>query len=37
MITCSDRLEVFAVPGVPLVGRGDDLPALALARSAGRG
>ena len=28
MITCSDRLEVTAVPGLPLVGRGDDVPAL---------
>jgi coenzyme F420-0:L-glutamate ligase/coenzyme F420-1:gamma-L-glutamate ligase len=28
MITCSDRLEVLAVPGLPLVGRGDDVPAL---------
>ncbi|MCU1277979.1 MAG: F420-dependent oxidoreductase [bacterium] len=31
MIACSERLEVLAVPGVPLVGRGDDLAALALA------
>lgn len=28
MITCGDRLEVLAVPGVPLVGRGDDVPAI---------
>jgi coenzyme F420-0:L-glutamate ligase/coenzyme F420-1:gamma-L-glutamate ligase len=28
MITCADRLEVLAVPGLPLVGRGDDVPAL---------
>src|SRR5262245_28902253 len=28
MISCADRLEVMAVPGVPLVERGDDLPAL---------
>jgi coenzyme F420-0:L-glutamate ligase / coenzyme F420-1:gamma-L-glutamate ligase len=28
MIRCGDRLEVVAVPGVPLVGRGADLPAL---------
>ena len=28
MITCSDRLEALAVPGLPLVGRGDDVPAL---------
>jgi coenzyme F420-0:L-glutamate ligase/coenzyme F420-1:gamma-L-glutamate ligase len=31
VITCSERLEVLALPGVPLVGRGDDLAALALA------
>ena len=30
MIGCSERLEVIALPGVPLVGRGDDLAALAL-------
>jgi coenzyme F420-0:L-glutamate ligase/coenzyme F420-1:gamma-L-glutamate ligase len=28
MIACGDRLEVLAVPGVPLVGRGDDVPAI---------
>jgi coenzyme F420-0:L-glutamate ligase/coenzyme F420-1:gamma-L-glutamate ligase len=28
MITCSHRLEVLAVPGLPLVERGDDVPAL---------
>jgi coenzyme F420-0:L-glutamate ligase/coenzyme F420-1:gamma-L-glutamate ligase len=28
MIRCGDRLDVVAVPGVPLVGRGADLPAL---------
>ena len=28
MITCADRLEAIAVPGLPLVGRGDDVPAL---------
>jgi coenzyme F420-0:L-glutamate ligase/coenzyme F420-1:gamma-L-glutamate ligase len=28
MITCSHRLEAFAVPGMPLVERGDDLPAV---------
>ncbi|MGO8996640.1 MAG: coenzyme F420-0:L-glutamate ligase [Polyangiaceae bacterium] len=28
MITCSHRLEVLSVPGLPLVGRGDDVPAL---------
>jgi coenzyme F420-0:L-glutamate ligase/coenzyme F420-1:gamma-L-glutamate ligase len=28
MITCADRLEALAVPGLPLVGRGDDVPAL---------
>jgi coenzyme F420-0:L-glutamate ligase/coenzyme F420-1:gamma-L-glutamate ligase len=36
MIECRDRLEVSAIPGVPLVGRGDDVPAIvsrALASS----
>jgi coenzyme F420-0:L-glutamate ligase/coenzyme F420-1:gamma-L-glutamate ligase len=28
MIACADRLEVLAVPGVPLVGRGADVPAI---------
>ncbi len=28
MITCAARLEVFAVPGVPLVGPGADVPAI---------
>ena len=28
MIACADRLEALAVPGLPLVGRGDDVPAL---------
>src|ERR1035438_5069874 len=32
MITCADRLEALAVPGLPLVGRGDDVPALVIAR-----
>jgi coenzyme F420-0:L-glutamate ligase / coenzyme F420-1:gamma-L-glutamate ligase len=31
VIACSERLEVHALPGLPLVGRGDDLAALALA------
>jgi coenzyme F420-0:L-glutamate ligase/coenzyme F420-1:gamma-L-glutamate ligase len=31
MITCSHRLEALAVPGVPLVERGDDVPALVVA------
>ncbi|MCA1664376.1 MAG: coenzyme F420-0:L-glutamate ligase, partial [Myxococcales bacterium] len=31
VIGCSERLELFALPGVPLVGRGDDLATLALA------
>jgi coenzyme F420-0:L-glutamate ligase/coenzyme F420-1:gamma-L-glutamate ligase len=31
VIVCSERLEVQALPGVPLVGAGDDLAALALA------
>jgi coenzyme F420-0:L-glutamate ligase/coenzyme F420-1:gamma-L-glutamate ligase len=29
-ISCAERLEVLAVPGVPLVRPGDDLPALAV-------
>src|SRR5579859_8018073 len=29
-IACADRLEVFAVPGVPVVGAGDDLPAIVV-------
>ena len=28
MIQCGERLEVLAVPGLPIVGAGDDLPAL---------
>jgi coenzyme F420-0:L-glutamate ligase/coenzyme F420-1:gamma-L-glutamate ligase len=28
MIRCGDRLEVLAVPGLPLVGRGADIPTL---------
>ena len=37
MIRCADRLEALAVPGLPLVGRGDDVPALVWAalRTAG--
>jgi coenzyme F420-0:L-glutamate ligase/coenzyme F420-1:gamma-L-glutamate ligase len=38
MIACADRLEVLAVPGIPLVGRGDDVPAIvsrALGASVG--
>lgn len=31
MITCDSRLEVVAVPGMPLVGRGDDVAGLAKA------
>jgi len=31
VIQCDERLEVIAVPGVPLVGRGDDLARIALA------
>jgi coenzyme F420-0:L-glutamate ligase/coenzyme F420-1:gamma-L-glutamate ligase len=36
MIACSERLEVTAIPGMPLVGAGDDLPDLiaqALSRA----
>jgi coenzyme F420-0:L-glutamate ligase/coenzyme F420-1:gamma-L-glutamate ligase len=29
MISCADRLEALAVPGVPLVGHGDDLGSIA--------
>lgn len=29
MIACSARLEAVAVPGIPLVGRGDDVPDIA--------
>ncbi len=29
MIRCGERLEVIAVPGVPLIGQGDDLAGLA--------
>jgi coenzyme F420-0:L-glutamate ligase/coenzyme F420-1:gamma-L-glutamate ligase len=28
MIACADRLEVVAVPGMPIIGRGDDLPGI---------
>jgi coenzyme F420-0:L-glutamate ligase/coenzyme F420-1:gamma-L-glutamate ligase len=36
MIRCGDRLEVLAVPGLPLVGQGADIPALvSRALSAG--
>ena len=28
MIACDDRVEIVAVPGVPLVGRGADIPAV---------
>ena len=31
MIACSERLELLALPGVPLIAPGDDLAALALA------
>jgi coenzyme F420-0:L-glutamate ligase/coenzyme F420-1:gamma-L-glutamate ligase len=37
MIRCAERLEVIAVPGVPLVGRGDDVAALAQAALAAAG
>jgi coenzyme F420-0:L-glutamate ligase/coenzyme F420-1:gamma-L-glutamate ligase len=30
MITCSHRLEALSVPGLPLVARGDDVPALVV-------
>jgi coenzyme F420-0:L-glutamate ligase/coenzyme F420-1:gamma-L-glutamate ligase len=36
-ITCGPRLEVFAVPGVPLLRTGDDLGAIAAAALAGAG
>ncbi|HEY3818013.1 MAG TPA: coenzyme F420-0:L-glutamate ligase [Polyangiaceae bacterium] len=37
MITCSDRLEALAVPGLPLVGRGDDVPGLVWRALVGAG
>jgi coenzyme F420-0:L-glutamate ligase / coenzyme F420-1:gamma-L-glutamate ligase len=37
MITCSDRLEALAVPGLPLVERGDDVPALVASALAAAG
>jgi coenzyme F420-0:L-glutamate ligase/coenzyme F420-1:gamma-L-glutamate ligase len=37
MITCADRLEAFAVPGLPLVGRGDDVPELVWRALVGAG
>jgi coenzyme F420-0:L-glutamate ligase / coenzyme F420-1:gamma-L-glutamate ligase len=37
VITCESRLEVVAVPGLPLVGRGDDVAALAQAALAQAG
>jgi coenzyme F420-0:L-glutamate ligase/coenzyme F420-1:gamma-L-glutamate ligase len=37
MITCEQRLEAIAVPGVPLVGRGDDVPAIVSRALAGAG
>ena len=37
MITCSHRLEVVAVPGVPLVEPGDDVPAIVQRALAGAG
>jgi coenzyme F420-0:L-glutamate ligase/coenzyme F420-1:gamma-L-glutamate ligase len=35
MIRCAERLEILAVPGVPLVARGDDLGQLAARALAG--
>jgi coenzyme F420-0:L-glutamate ligase/coenzyme F420-1:gamma-L-glutamate ligase len=37
MITCGERLEALAVPGLPLVGRGDDVPALVWRALVGAG
>jgi coenzyme F420-0:L-glutamate ligase / coenzyme F420-1:gamma-L-glutamate ligase len=37
MIRCDARLEVIAVPGVPLIAAGDDLVAIALTALAGAG
>jgi coenzyme F420-0:L-glutamate ligase/coenzyme F420-1:gamma-L-glutamate ligase len=37
MITCGDRLEALAVPGLPLVGRGADVPALVWRALVGAG
>jgi coenzyme F420-0:L-glutamate ligase / coenzyme F420-1:gamma-L-glutamate ligase len=37
MITCDERVEAFAVPGLPLVGRGDDVPELVTGALRGAG
>jgi coenzyme F420-0:L-glutamate ligase/coenzyme F420-1:gamma-L-glutamate ligase len=37
MITCSDRLEALAVPGLPLVEHGDDVPAMVATALAASG
>ena len=37
MIACGERLEVIAVPGVPLIARGDDLGAIAVGALAAAG
>ena len=37
MITCSHRLEVLALPGMPLVAPGDDVPALVARALSGAG
>src|SRR5690349_5632475 len=37
MIRCSERLEVLAISGVPVVERGDDLPAIVAAAFARAG
>jgi coenzyme F420-0:L-glutamate ligase/coenzyme F420-1:gamma-L-glutamate ligase len=36
-ITCHDRLEATAIPRVPLIGRGDDVPAVVARALAGAG
>jgi coenzyme F420-0:L-glutamate ligase/coenzyme F420-1:gamma-L-glutamate ligase len=37
MISCSNRIEVMAVPGLPLVERGDDVPAMVVRALAAAG
>jgi coenzyme F420-0:L-glutamate ligase/coenzyme F420-1:gamma-L-glutamate ligase len=37
MIACAGRLEAIAVPGVPIVGRGDDLPTIVARALAAAG
>src|SRR5262245_50731743 len=36
-IRCAEKLEVYTVPGVPVLRAGDDLPAIAVRALAGAG